>query len=180
MKKIVKLVAGNIPVLCCTPKGFTLIELLVVVLIIGILAAVALPQYNKAVKKSQGTEALNAIYALDQALTAYYLEHGTYEGANADTLSVKIPDLKHFEYMRPGGSTDPVFQVGCSSSETHYETHLMKPIKSGSDMDIYARWENGQFSCGCSDGSANCEDYFKCQRLSTIWLQGWNNACLIK
>lgn len=50
--------------------GFTLIELLVVVLIIAILAAVALPQYNKAVEKSRIAEALTV---LDSAYKNYQL-----------------------------------------------------------------------------------------------------------
>lgn len=58
--------------------GFTLIELLVVVLIIGILSAVALPQYQKAVQKSRITQLTAHVTALYTAATSYYLANGVY------------------------------------------------------------------------------------------------------
>lgn len=146
-------------------RGFTLIELLVVVLIIGILAAVALPQYNKAVKKAQGVEALSVMNAVDKALRNYYLEHGTFEGATLDTLNVTLPELSHIRYAigSPGdyntATSQPVLQTGTSPviltfPENKIRVEYLTKDRNNLSMRIWCRKFNGtQSSCG---------EYFNC------------------
>ena len=74
-------------------KGFTLIEMLVVVLIIGILAGIALPQYTNAVRKARVAEAKIALRALVDATDRWWLAHpGDGEGfGSLENLDIEVP-----------------------------------------------------------------------------------------
>ena len=70
--------------------GFTLIELLVVVLIIGILAAIALPQYEKTVERARAAEAMQMVASIARANEVYKLANGSYT-TDISLLDIQVP-----------------------------------------------------------------------------------------
>ncbi len=91
-------------------KGFTLIEILVVVLIIGVLAAIAVPQYQKSVEKSKASQAFLLIKAVDEAIINYHLATNDWP-KSFDELDITIPpsfngDVKFVSNNRTFGKSN--------------------------------------------------------------------------
>jgi type IV pilus assembly protein PilA len=73
-------------------KGFTLIEILVVIGILGILAAIAIPQYNKVRTKGMNAAATSALSSLKVAQESYFLVHDEYADHIDDLASWYTPE----------------------------------------------------------------------------------------
>ena len=136
-------------------SGFTLIELLVVVLIIGILSAVALPQYQKAVAKARVSESLQLGRSLTDASNIYYLENGEYTD-DLGALSVEVKESKFFDFTIGSGSNseilftpkDPSYlprisfsleggklqYIACYANETNQHCPSLLPCAPSSDI----------------------------------------------
>ena len=81
--------------------GFTLIDLLVVVLIIGILAAIALPQYNKAVMKSKLMKRLPILKALKHGRDLFLLDGGAASCVNLEAFAI-FAGINYKDYVLQG------------------------------------------------------------------------------
>ena len=152
-----------------TRAGFTLIELLVVVLIIGILAAVALPQYTKAVEKSRWMEAITNTKAIGLALERYLLANpGDYTtDMSALDISVGTPiDSSRvlagkFRYTLFGTAGVGTNWEGRAQSESNYMNIFYDPREHYMYCKIASKTTNATAWALCKQWSNNCAEQVK-------------------
>ena len=85
--------------------GFTLVELTVITVLIGIMAAFALPRFRVAVERSKAVEAFNYLACIQAAQERYHTHRGTYADDLSD-LDIKLTTPKYFSIgsIRAGGT----------------------------------------------------------------------------
>ncbi len=154
-----------------TAKGFTLIELLVVVLIIGILSAIALPQYTKTVERSRLAEARIVLNSMHKA---YQLCELTY-GKNAsecreDTLDsnifvvsgISLPGTLQEENCSTGVCTYTKDWEYAVSRGMLYATRLKGGSADDSPYYLQINGSDAEPVLYCIDNEEHCSDFLPC------------------
>ena len=140
-------------------KGFTLIELLVVVLIIGILSAIALPQYTKAVEKSRASEAQAwlADFVTGQAL--YKTANGKYcDKDHADDMDVTLPTPKHFTATNASADDKAMATLERNDTNAYYALVVEMTNDANTGRDKIVRYCTGKSAIcrAINNGAENC------------------------
>jgi type IV pilus assembly protein PilA len=111
-------------------KGFTLIELLVVILIIGILAAIAIPSFINQRSKGQDAQAKAAAKTAAEAEETYFTDNQTYTGVESELTNIE-PTLNEANALNANSTSANEYDVSVTSKSTDATVYTITRNASG-------------------------------------------------
>jgi type IV pilus assembly protein PilA len=127
--------------------GFTLIELMIVVAIIGVLASIAVPQYQNYVARAQVSEAISLASSAKTAVSEYYMTNGSFPDNNSTAGLSDANDISGSYVSSVSAGTDGVITVTMSGSdvvgELQNKTLEFRPSDSNENSSGSITWECG-------------------------------------
>lgn len=114
-------------------RGFTLVELMIVITIIGILASIAAPSYQRNLIKAREAVLMEDLYQMRRAIDAYFADHIRYPDSLDDLVASKyLRDLPRDPFTK---ATDTWEEIPPTpSAEGELAEGGLEDVKSGSDL----------------------------------------------
>lgn len=118
-------------------KGFTLLEVLIVVIIIGILATIALPQYVSTIEKARSAEATSNIGALRNSMDRYWYDQVS------QPVFANLPgnDISYLDIDNPNSDTSRLFDYAIADTSTSTaKTYTITAERIGKTATHWVKW----------------------------------------
>ena len=135
------LISGDRPTMVKTQKGFTLIELMIVIAIIGILAAVAVPQYGQYTKRAKFSEVITKTASAKTAVTICYQEEAALTDCDGGAKGIPSDVTTAVGVLTSLATANGVI-TATGTAEVDSKTYILTPTVSGTaaSNNIQLNW----------------------------------------
>lgn len=128
-------------------RGFSLIELMIVVAIVGVLAAIGVPQYNEYMIKGKLAEAFSQLNSLSLRMEQYYQDNRNYGSTNCGIAAPASPTVQYFTYSCALTNSGQGFTYTATGSTAAGFTYTINEAGTRNTTAVPSGWSGSNANC---------------------------------